>query len=113
MLDIAVIRDNPGQVRELCAQKNVDVDVAHIVDLDDRRRTLLHEVEGLKAQRNAGSKQIGRERDAEKRQILIAEMGGLGDRIATLDNEVRTVEAELHQLMLGVPNLPDERVPVG
>ncbi len=113
MLDIAIIRENPDRVRELCAHKNVAIDVAHIVGLDDQRRSLLHQVETLKAHRNTGSKHIGRETDAAKRQALIAEMGGLGDRIAALDDEVRIVEAELHQLMLGVPNLPDERVPVG
>jgi len=113
MLDMAVIRENPDRVRELCARKNVDVDVAHIVGLDDQRRALLQEVEALKAQRNAGSKAIGNMKDAEERQAKIAEMGGLGDRIADLDNEIRVVESHLHDLMLGVPNLPDDRVPVG
>ena len=113
MLDIHAIRENPRRVRELSLQKNVDVPVDEIVALDDRRRALLQEVESLKAQRNAGSKQVGRTKDPHERQRLIAEMSGLGDRISALDAEVRTVEAALHELMLGVPNMPDPDVPVG
>ncbi len=113
MLDINVIRENPRRVHELCLQKNVDVPIDTIVSLDDRRRSLLQDVEVLKAQRNAGSKEVGRTRDPEQRQRLIDTMSGLGDRIGRLDAQVREVETELHELMLGIPNLPDPHVPVG
>ncbi|MBA2470054.1 MAG: serine--tRNA ligase [Chloroflexia bacterium] len=113
MLDIAVIRENPDRVKELCLQKNVDAPVDQILALDKTRRQTLGEVENLKAQRNAGTKKIGQIRDADERQRLIAEMGGLGDRIAELDDVVRATGAELRELMLGVPNLPDPEVPVG
>ncbi len=113
MLDIAVIRDNPALVKALSLQKNVDAPVEEILALDDMRRQTLGSVEELKAKRNAGSKEIGRAKDPEERQRLIAEMGGLGDRIAELDDVVRRTDAELRELMLGVPNLPDPDVPVG
>lgn len=113
MLDIAVIRENPDRVRELCLQKNVDALIDQILALDEMRRQTLGTVEELKAKRNAGSKDIGRTRDPEERQRLIAEMGGLGDRITELDNIVRTTDADLRELLLGVPNLPDPDVPIG
>lgn len=113
MLDIALIRENPTRVRELCLQKNVDAPIDSILALDEQRRGLLGEVEALKAQRNAGSKAIGRTKDPDERQRLIADMGGLGDHIGELDDQVRQVEAHLHDLMLGIPNLPDPEVPVG
>lgn len=113
MLDIAVIRENPARVKELCLQKNVDVPIDDILALDETRRRTLGTVEELKARRNAGSKETGRTRDPEERQRLITEMGGLGDRIAELDDVVRRTDAELRELMLGVPNLPDPDVPVG
>ena len=91
MLDIAVIRENPARVKELCLQKNVDVPVDAILNLDHRRRQLLGEVEQIKARRNSGSKTIGKTRDPDERQRLIAEMSGLGDHIAALDSEVREV----------------------
>jgi seryl-tRNA synthetase len=113
MLDIALIRENPARVRELCHQKNVDAPIDMILELDQRRRNLIGEVERMKALRNAGSRTIGRTRDDTERQQLVAEMGGLGDQIAVLDVQLREVEADLHDLMLGVPNLPDPDVPIG
>jgi len=113
MLDIAVIRENPERARELSRQKNVEAPIDQILALDETRRQTLGTVEELKATRNAGSKEIGKTRDAKERQRLIAELGGLGDRIAELDDVVRATEAELRELMLGVPNLPDPGVPVG
>ncbi len=113
MLDIAVIRESPDRVRELCLQKNVDAPINQILALDETRRRTLGTVEELKATRNAGSKEIGRTRDPEERQRLIAEMGGLGDRIAELDDVVRATDADLRDLLLGVPNLPDPDVPIG
>jgi seryl-tRNA synthetase len=113
MLDINVIRENPARVKELCLQKNVDVPIESILELDDARRTLIGEVEELKARRNAGSKLVGKTREPEERQRLIADMSGLGDRISELDEEVRRVDAELRDLLLAVPNLPDPGVPVG
>lgn len=113
MLDINVFRDNPDRVRELCLQKNVDVPVDRILTLDAVRRRTLGEVEDLKAQRNTGTKTIGRTKGSDERQQLIADMGQLGDRITELDAAVRETDAELRDLMLGVPNLPDPGVPVG
>ncbi|MEJ7900403.1 MAG: serine--tRNA ligase, partial [Thermomicrobiales bacterium] len=113
MLDITVIRDNPARVKELCLQKNVEAPIDDILALDETRRQTLGMVEELKAKRNVGSKEIGRTKDPEERQRLIADMGGLGDRISELDDIVRDTEADLRTMMLGVPNLPDPDVPVG
>ncbi|MBA3377999.1 MAG: serine--tRNA ligase [Chloroflexia bacterium] len=113
MLDITVIRDNPARVKKLCLQKNVDAPIDDILALDETRRQTLGMVEELKAKRNAGSKEIGRVKDPEERQRLIADMGGLGDRIAELDTVVRATEVDLRTMMLEVPNLPDPDVPVG
>ncbi|HLU36985.1 MAG TPA: serine--tRNA ligase [Thermomicrobiales bacterium] len=113
MLDIKVIRENPDEFSRRIATKGVDVPVDRILELDERRRSMITEVERIKAERNAGSKLVGKTKDPEERQRLIAEMQGLGDKIAELDAEVRKTDAELQDLMLNVPNLPDEDVPVG
>jgi seryl-tRNA synthetase len=113
MLDITLIRENPERVRELCQQKNVNAPINEVLELDQRRRQLIGEVEKVKAHRNIGSKAIGQSSDAAERQRLIAEMSGLGDQIGALDNELHQVEAHLHDLMLGIPNLPDPDVPIG
>jgi seryl-tRNA synthetase len=113
MLDIRLIRENPEDVRARIATKNVDVPVDEILALDERRRSLITEVERIKADRNDGSKVVGRTRDPEERTRLIAEMKALGDRIDVLDNQVRETDAALNELLLGIPNLPDPQVPVG
>lgn len=113
MLDIRLIREDPGEVKRRLATRQVDAPIDEILRLDERRRDLLTEVESIKAERNAGSKQVGKERDPEKRQTLIDSMQGLGDRIAALDGQLREVETALHELMLGIPNLPDPDVPIG
>lgn len=113
MLDIRLIRENPEDIRARIATKNVDVPVDDILALDERRRSLITEVERIKADRNDGSKVVGRTRDPQERTRLIAEMKALGDRIDELDEQVRESDAALNDLLLGIPNLPDPDVPVG
>lgn len=113
MVDIRFIRDNTEEFTRRIATKGVDVPVQRILELDERRRALITDVERIKAERNAGSKLVGKTQDPQERQRLIGEMQGLGDQIDALDADIRTTEAELDDLMLGVPNLPDEDVPVG
>lgn len=59
MLDLAFIRDNPDQVKEALVKLNTEAPIDQILELDRERRDLLQEVESLRAERNAGSKQIG------------------------------------------------------
>jgi len=113
VLDIKVIRDDPNRVRDLALAKNVDAPIDEILRLDEVRRQIIGTVEGLKARRNEGSRHVGRTQDAQERTRLIAQMKELGDEIVGLDQRIREAEAELHKLMLEVPNLPDPSVPVG
>lgn len=113
MLDLRLIRDNPDFVKSEIAKLNTSAPIDEIVSLDLRRRELGTEVEGLKAQLNAGSKETGRVPAGSQRDAHIARMRELGDRISTLDNTVTQISAELEALMLTVPNLPDPAAPVG
>ena len=113
MLDIRLIREEPEVVRQKLATKNVDAPIDEILSLDEQRRATINEVEALKNQRNEGSKLVGRTKDADERNRLIAEMKGLGDRISELDDVLRDVDAKLRDILLGIPNLPDADVPVG
>ncbi len=112
MLDLRLIREHPEQVKAAVATTYTEAPIDEIVALDGRRRALLSEVETLKAELNLGSKQVGKSRDAGERQALIVNMRELGDRIARLDEQGRSIEAELHTLMLQVPNMPLAHVPV-
>lgn len=113
MLDLRLIREEPERVKAAIATTGDAAPIDAILDLDGRRRALLTEVEALKAELNQGSKRVGRTKDPAERQTLITDLRELGDRIAALDDDAKRVDAELHTLLLRVPNLPLPGVPIG
>ncbi len=113
MIDLNLIREQPALVKEAMAKLYAEAPIDEILALDARRRALLVEVETLRAERNRVSKEIPRMRDREEREGLIAAMREVAGRIDALDGELGPVEQELHALLLQVPNMPDESVPVG
>ena len=114
MLDINLLRENPDLVRAALEKRQMDAaPIDQVLDLDLKRRTLIQEAETLKAERNAGSKEIGRTKDPAERQAKIEAMRAVGDRISELDEQLREVEAELTAVMSWLPNLPDEATPYG
>ena len=112
MLDLRLIREDPERVKAAIATTHTEAPIDEILALDARRRALLTDVEARKAELNAGSKAVGRTKDPAAREMLIAQMRELGDRISTLDEEAKGVEARLDGLMLHVPNMPLEHVPI-
>ena len=114
MLDINLIREQPEVVRKSLKDRQMDTSsVDSILKLDERRRALLTEVETLKADRNAVSKEIGQMKDASERQLKIDAMRAVGEKISAMDAELAEVDAELQTLMSNLPNIPDERTPYG
>ncbi|CAA9557054.1 MAG: Seryl-tRNA synthetase [uncultured Thermomicrobiales bacterium] len=113
MIDLHLIRTQPDYVRAQIARLHADAPIDEIIALDGQRRDLIGEAEALKAQRNAGSKAVGRAKDPTERERLKDEMRALGDRIGELDDRLRTVDDALLQAQLRVPNLPAEQVPDG
>ena len=114
MLDIRLIREQPDFVKEQLGRAGVEpAQIDSVLQFDEQRRMLLHEVEALKATRNAVSKEIGKMKDAAERNARIAEMRGVGDRIAELDREVAAVEEQQRMALLELRNLPHRDVPDG
>lgn len=114
MLDLNLIREKPEMVRKALRDRQMeDAPVDRVLELDARRRALLTEVEAMKAERNAVSKEIGRMKDPAERQAKIDAMRALGDRIAKLDEQVRRVESDLQALVSTIPNLPHAETPYG
>jgi seryl-tRNA synthetase len=113
MLDIQLLRDKTEDVRSGLARRGIEPPVDQVLELDARRRALLTEVEGLKAERNKVSKDIGKMKDAAARQEKIDAMRQIGGRIAELDRQVRESESALDTVLAGIPNLPDADVPDG
>ncbi len=114
MLDINLIREHPDVVRKALKDRQDDpTSVDSVLQLDEKRRALLAEVEKLKAERNVVSKEISQLKDASARQSKIEAMRVVGDRIAALDKEVADVDTELTAIVSALPNIPDARTPYG
>jgi seryl-tRNA synthetase len=118
MLDIKLIRERTDYVRQRLASRGAgeEAKIEGVLALDEKRRGLLTEVETLKAQRNRMSKEIGAlmgQKKAAEAEELKKETRELGDRIAALDKQAAEAEIARHELLLRLPNLPHESVPVG
>ncbi|MBI4132213.1 MAG: serine--tRNA ligase [Candidatus Sungbacteria bacterium] len=112
MLDIKFIREYPDKIREGLAKRGVGFDVAHLLEIDEKRRAKIQEVDGLRARQNAVSEEIARLAGGE-REVKISEMQTLKARLGDLEFELKAVEEEFAGLMYQMPNLPAEDVPVG
>lgn len=114
MLDINLIRENPDLVRKaLSDRQDSPAPVDAILKLDEQRRSLLVEVEALKAERNTVSKEIGKMKDPAERQAKVEAMRVVGDKIAALDKQLSETDNELKALTAILPNIPDPRTPYG
>ena len=114
MLDMIWIRDNLAKVETALRNRGERFDIDRFKKLDIDRRSALHEVEQLKARRNTASGEVARlKKDKQDASAIIAEMRTVGDRIKELDARAGTAETELQDLLLTMPNIPDESVPVG
>ena len=114
MLDLKLIRGETEKVKAALGRRKENVDIDAIIAVDDKRRALLYEVEGLKAKQNEVTKKIPAMKKAgEDTTAVFAEMKEISEKIKELDVKVREVEEELNRMMLTIPNIPDSSVPDG
>lgn len=114
MFDINLIREQPELVKKSLKDRQMDPSaVDEVLKYDGERRTLLVQVEALKAERNAVSKEISKIKDPAERQQKIEDMRIVGEKIASFDSQVNEVEEKLNYLVATIPNLPDPTTPYG
>ncbi|MEC9490092.1 MAG: serine--tRNA ligase, partial [Halanaerobiales bacterium] len=114
MLDMRFIRENSEIVEEALKKRNMESPVPEFQKLDDKRRDLLYEAEQLKHERNVNSDKIGElKRNGEDASDLIKKMQEVSARIKELDQQISVVEKKLDDILLAIPNIPHESVPVG
>lgn len=112
MLSRQFIRAHPDEVREAARKKRVTLDLDRLLELDGRVETLNREVQDLRKESNDLSKGMGKA--PKEKQDQIRERGReLREQIKGREDEQRALEAELNELLLRVPNIPDPSVPVG
>lgn len=117
MLDLNFVRENLDSVREALKSRNFGPEALdRFVELDAARRRVIGEADAINAQRNAASKEIGalmQSGNKEEAEAKKAEVAGLKERQASLDAERDAADAEMRDLLSGLPNLPASDVPVG
>jgi seryl-tRNA synthetase len=114
MLDIKRIRENPEILRQAIKNRNKDIDIEVIFELDDKRKTVLCETEQMKAKQNAVTKQIPQMKKAgEDTTALFAEMKELSEKIKENDKVIKDIETQLNGFLLTIPNIPLDIVPYG
>ena len=126
MLSIQLLREHPEDVRRALARRHTEAPLDEALALDGEWRRVLSEVESLRAERNAISKEIGElsrlaktaetkeAKHAEHRRTdLVARSSFLGERLEGLEAHVRELETRLRDLLLEIPNMPGKDVPDG
>jgi len=117
VLDLRAIRAQPDAVIEGLARRGdpeLLVTVREVIEADEKRRRIIGEVEALKAERNAASREIGAARGrGEDASAAIRTMQAVAARIKGMDAELAETEGWIGEALLGIPNLPDPRVPAG
>ncbi|MWC30705.1 serine--tRNA ligase [Paenibacillus sp. MMS18-CY102] len=115
MLDVKWLRNDYDKVVQALVNRGKSEElVAGFPALDTRRREILQETEQLKNRRNTVSQEVAQlKRTGGDAEALIVEMREVGDRIKEIDDEVRELEAQIDELMMALPNMPSETVPLG
>lgn len=126
MLSIQLLREQPELVRRALARRHTEAPLDEAIALDTERRALLTEVETLRAERNALSKEVGEmarqmktaetkeAKHAEhRRSDLMARSTFLGEKLDELETRLKILDEKLREVMLQIPNIPDDSAPDG
>lgn len=115
MLDVKLLRNDLDRVKKALEHRNEKVnEIDSFTELDEKRRALLQESEQLKSERNRVSQEVANlKKENKDAEHLILEMREVGNKIKLLDEEVRLRDEQIYQLLLRIPNIPHESVPIG
>jgi len=113
MLDIKFIRENPQIVKEGCKSKQVKVDVDQLLEVDKKRIEVMRALEDMRAQKNQASKQISHTKSEKEKKKIILEMQELDRNSDRLTKAIKDLDEQFNNLMLQIPNLPLDDVPIG
>ncbi len=114
MLDLKFVREHLDQVKSALEKRGSQLSLDRFLELDEKRRRLIQQIEELRSKRNTVSQQIGKiKKEGGDATSLITEMKQVGEEIKGLEAQLDTIEDEIQKIMLSIPNIPHESVPVG
>lgn len=114
MLDIKMIRENPEKVNELLQRRNPELSIDGVLEIDAERRKIQTQVDELRAKRKNDSQKIGMmKKNGENTDAVQEEVRKLGDDIKSLEEKQTELDEKQRDLLLHIPNIPDETTPIG
>jgi len=114
MLDIQLLRKDLQAVADRLASRGMELDTARISALEAERKDIQTATQDLQSRRNSLSKQIGIAKGkGEDTAPIMAEVAGLGDELKRMEERLEGIQSDLNQIVMTIPNLPHESVPVG
>lgn len=116
MLDIKVIKEKPDYVKERLLTRNKDYgnEIDRIIAADAERRELIAETEALRAKQNSVSKEVPKlKKEGKDTTAIFEEMKMLSEKIKDGNDRIGALDSEIEMLLLSIPNLPDESLPIG
>ncbi|MCX7771317.1 MAG: serine--tRNA ligase [Proteobacteria bacterium] len=117
MLDIRFIRENLDLIEKMLSQRQMTFDLSAFKSLDEKRRLLIKRTEDLRAERNSLSQTIGKKKKENSAELEIEQIkqrvNEISEEIKTLETELSDIENEHRQLILSIPNMPHNSVPIG
>ena len=114
MLDIKLLRNDPKKVQDAVKSRGGELDLTEFTAIDKERRETLQEVESLKNKQNVVSKQIPQlKKEGKDVAPIFAEMNEIKERVKELDGKVAELDEKLKNIVLTIPNIPNEKVAQG
>lgn len=114
MLDIKLLRSEPQKVIDAIKSRGGELDLTEFAEIDKQRRELLQEVEALKNKQNVVSKQIPQlKKEGKDVAPIFAEMNQIKETVKDLDAKVAELDEKLQNIVLTIPNIPNEKVAKG
>lgn len=114
MLDLKMIRSNPEILKKAIQKSKGNLDIDGFLALDSNRRELLYKTEQLKNKQNMESKLIPQyKKEGKDIASLMNDMKELSNTIRELDIKIKNIDDEIEKIMLTIPNIPNESVPIG
>ena len=114
MLDIKMIRENPEKVNELLKRRNPELSIDEVLEIDVERRKIQTQADELRAKRKNDSQKIGMmKKNGENTDAIQEEVRKLGDDIKALEEKQTDLDEKQRDILLHIPNIPDETTPIG
>ena len=114
MLDIKLIRENPEKINELLKRRNPELSIDEVIRIDEERRKLQVQVDEMRSKRKKDSQLIGElKKKGENTDKVQADVREIGEKIKELEGEQNELDAKQRNLLLHIPNTPDETTPIG